>query len=148
LPTPNPTPTPEPVVAPDLKNRSNVIGYKADGTPKLAGVAIAKAVLFAPDSPKLNGAAKDELNKVVAFAKKNGGRVMITGFVRYRGRPASFDIWLATARAKNVAAYLKSKGVNTWIDYDGYGPVSKKISIPSQRKVEVRWTKNVVRKTP
>jgi CshA-type fibril repeat protein len=147
-PEPTPAPTPEPVVAPDLKNHSNVVGYNADGTPKLAGVAIAKAVLFAPDSPKLNGAAKAELNKVVAFAKKNGGRVMITGFVRYRGRPASFDIWLATARAKNVAAYLKSKGVNTWIDFDGYGPVSKKISNPSQRKVEVRWTKNVVRKAP
>ena len=146
-PTPTPTPTPTPVVVPDLKNHSNVVGYNADGSPKLAGVAIAKAVLFLPDSPKLLPAAKAELNKVVAFAKKNGGRVMITGFVRYRGRPASFDIWLATARAKNVAAYLKSKGVNTWIDFDGYGPVSKKVSVPSQRKVEVRWTKNVVRKT-
>jgi outer membrane protein OmpA-like peptidoglycan-associated protein len=130
-----------------LKNHSNVIGYNADGTPKLAGVAIAKAILFLPDSPKLLPAAKAELNKVVAFAKKNGGRVMITGFVRYRGRPASFDASLSTARAKNVAAYLKSKGVNTWIDFDGYGPVSKKVSVPSQRKVEVRWTKNVARKT-
>lgn len=146
-PVPSPKPTPKPTITPDLKNHPNIVGYNADGTPKLAGVAIAKAILFAPDSPILTSSAIAELKKVVAFAKKNGGRVMITGFVRYRGRSASFDQALATARAKNVAIYLKAKGVSTWVDYAGYGPVSKTVSLPSQRKVEVRWTKNIARKT-
>jgi outer membrane protein OmpA-like peptidoglycan-associated protein len=121
-----------------------VRGKRADGTPILFGEKISKPVLFDPDSPELDRRARQTLNRVVRYAKNNGGRVFITGFVRNQGGDPRFQRRLSADRAQQVAQYLSARGVQTWIRYNGYGAYRSGPGRPQDRRVEVRWSEDEV----
>jgi hypothetical protein len=54
----------------NVLNASTVQGKRANGTPILFGEKISRPVLFDPDSPELDRRARQTLNKVVRYAKK------------------------------------------------------------------------------
>jgi uncharacterized repeat protein (TIGR02543 family) len=67
-------------------------------------------VFFDPMSPEISAEGKASLNKVVKKAKKQGIRTVVLGFVQQAGTSAN-DQSLSTQRARNVAAYLRSRGL-------------------------------------
>lgn len=124
----------------NLLNQPTTLGKRKDGTPILFGKEIAKPVLFDPDSPELTPRAIKVLDGVVRYAKKNGGRVFITGFVRNQGGSVKDQKALSNARAEQVAMYLSERGVSIWIRYNGYGAYRNGQGLPNDRRVEVRWS--------
>jgi hypothetical protein len=67
-------------------------------------------VFFDPMSPDISSAGMASLNSVVKSAKKKGIRTVVLGFVQQAGTSAN-DESLSTRRARNVAAYLRSRGL-------------------------------------
>ena len=67
-------------------------------------------VYFDPMSPEISSAGMASLNSVVKSAKKRGIRTVVLGFVQKAGASAN-DESLSTKRARNVAAYLRSRGL-------------------------------------
>ena len=124
----------------NVLNQPTTLGKRKDGTPILFGKEIAKPVLFDPDSPELTPKATKVLDGVVRYAKKSGGRVFITGFVRNQGGSVKDQKALSDARAEQVAMYLSKRGVAIWIRYNGYGAYRKGQGLPNDRRVEVRWS--------
>jgi outer membrane protein OmpA-like peptidoglycan-associated protein len=47
---------------------------------------------------------------------------------------------LSVERARNVAMYLSSRGVRSWINYDGFGAVTREVGTPLDRRVDVCWS--------
>ena len=132
----------------NVLNASTVVGKREDGTPILFGKRIAKPVLFDPDSPELTQQARAVLDGVVRYARQNGGRVFITGFVRNQGGDRRDQKRLSDARAAQVAEYLSARGVQTWIRYNGYGAYRKGQGLPQDRRVEVRWSADEIPSLP
>jgi len=124
----------------NVLERPTVLGKRKDGTPILFGKEIAKPILFDPDSPALDARARQTLDGVVRYAAKNGGRVFITGFVLNGGGSIRDQKELSSSRAEAVAMYLSTRGVDTWIRYNGYGAYRKGQGLPRDRRVEVRWS--------
>ena len=122
----------------------NVIGKRPDGRPILYGKKIAKPVFFSPDSPELDARALKVLGKVARYVGKHGGTVFITGFVFKDPGPKSFDKKLSSDRAEQVARYLSSLGVDTWIHFDGAGHYRQTDPRDSDRRVEIRWSKDAI----
>lgn len=74
-------------------------------------VKSAKSTLyFDPLSPDINAEGKAALRGLVKKAKKHGVRTVVVGFVQQTNTTAN-DQTLSTQRAKNVTAYLRSKGL-------------------------------------
>ncbi len=67
-------------------------------------------VFFDPLSAVIGEAGKKDLNALVRKAKKNGVRTVVVGFVQ-QTTSTSNDQSLSSLRARNVAAYLRSKGL-------------------------------------
>jgi Ca2+-binding RTX toxin-like protein len=88
---------------------------------------------FANASSTLSAQAKKNLDKLVAELK-SGSSVSITGFTS--GTQAS-SLALADSRAKNVAKYLKAKGVNSTIQKSTGGVLGG--SVASSRRVVIEW---------
>ncbi len=128
----------------NVLKQPTTLGKKRNGAPILFGKRIARAVLFDPDSPALDARAKERLDKVVRFTAKNGGRVLITGFVRNQGGSVKFQRALSDDRAEQVAMYLSKRGVRTWIRYSGYGAYRPGQGLPRDRRVEVRWSADAI----
>ena len=126
----------------NVLEQKTIVGKRPDGRPILYGKKIAKPVFFGPDSPELDGRAKGILREVARYVGRNGGTVMITGFVRKDVGPRSFDEELSSARALQVANYLSSLGVDTWIRYGGGGRYREIDPQASDRRVEIRWAKD------
>ena len=124
----------------NVLERPTVLGKRKDGTPILFGKEIAKPILFDPDSPALDARARQTLDGVVRYAAKNGGRVFITGFVLNGGGSIRDQKELSSSRAEQVAMYLSTRGVDTWIRYNGFGAYRKGQGLPRDRRVEVRWS--------
>ena len=105
-------------------------------------------MLFDPDSPELTQQARAVLDGVVRYARQNGGRVFITGFVRNQGGDRRDQKRLSDARAAQVAEYLSARGVQTWIRYNGYGAYRNGQGLPQDRRVEVRWSADEIPSLP
>ena len=126
----------------NVKKNETVIRVNSAGQPILSGTSISNPVFFSANSPVLRKDQLAKLNDVIAHAKSNLGRVLITGFVSYAGKSPTFEQRLSNQRALAVASYLSKQGVNCWIDYSGFGSISK-TSNPANRKVEIRFTSNL-----
>ena len=98
-------------------------------------------VIFNPASPELDARDKATLDKVARHLRDRGGVVIVSGYARKNGRDsASFLRNLSTQRSRNVSMYLSARGVRTWVDYQGYGAVTKEIGTWRERRVDVCWT--------
>lgn len=117
-------------------------GYRPDGRPILYGKKIGRPVFFGPDSPELDERARGILDRVADYVGENGGTVLITGFVRKGNGSEERRRQLSSARAQQVASYLASLGVKTWIRYDGAGAYREVDTRVSDRRVEIRWSKS------
>ena len=96
-----------------VRSLSLGVEVKAAPSPPMSkpGMATAKqTVYFALYSAKLDAKAKAALNSLVKGRKKAVTRAVVNGFVEGDPR-TSPNRALALARARNVAAYLKSRGV-------------------------------------
>lgn len=67
-------------------------------------------VSFAPLSPVISAAGKKQLNALARKATKHGVRTVVVGFVQ-RTSSTGNDRSLSTLRARNVAAYLRGRGL-------------------------------------
>ena len=67
-------------------------------------------VFFAPNSPVISAQGKRALNALARRAGTSGQGTVVVGFVQQTSSTSN-DQSLSTQRARNVAAYLKSKGV-------------------------------------
>jgi outer membrane protein OmpA-like peptidoglycan-associated protein len=68
-------------------------------------------VYFDPMSPEISAAGRSSLNSLVKQVKKRGIRTVVLGFVQQAGTSAN-DQSLSTQRARNAAAYLRSRGLS------------------------------------
>lgn len=98
-------------------------------------------VIFDPASPVLDSKDKATLTRVAKHVLHRGGVFIISGFARRNGMDTSkFLLNLSLQRARNVSAYLSQRGVRAWIDYEGYGAVTKQIGTWRERRVDICWT--------
>jgi outer membrane protein OmpA-like peptidoglycan-associated protein len=125
----------------NILNRPTGTKRRADGTVVLIGKKIADSVIFDADSPRLDKADLRILDGVVSYVASNGGTVLVSGFARRNGTD-SFEYLknLSLSRARNVSEYLSERGVRVWIRFEGYGPATRVVGTPGDRRVEVRWT--------
>jgi outer membrane protein OmpA-like peptidoglycan-associated protein len=120
--------------------RSNLI-CQGTGQSMYSESSLTERVVFSAASPLLDAQDKETLNKVAKFMANRGGQIVITGLARKNGIDSlKFLTNLSIERARNVAMYLSSKGVRAWINYEGFGAVSKEIGTPLDRRVDVCWT--------
>lgn len=120
--------------------RSNLI-CQGTGQSMYSESSLTERVVFSAASPLLDAQDKATLNKVAKFMANRGGQIVITGLARKNGIDSlKFLTNLSIERARNVAMYLSSRGVRAWINYEGFGAVSKEIGTPLDRRVDVCWT--------
>jgi outer membrane protein OmpA-like peptidoglycan-associated protein len=114
---------------------------QGDGTSIYRQDSLTERVLFDPASATLDGEDKRQLNKVARFMRKRGGQIVITGLARKNGIDSQkFLAELSRQRAQNVALYLSQRGVRAWINYEGFGAVTKSIGTPIDRRVDICWS--------
>ena len=98
------------------------------------GTRVGKPIAFARGSARLDVSDKAQLRDMATRLKGTLSLVYVTGHAgAERGTPAT----LSLQRARNVAAYLSSRGVRVWIRFDGIGDQHAK-GRPSDRRVEIR----------
>lgn len=123
-----------------------VSGYSAAGQPvsSYLGIDVAKApplrraaVLFAYGSTTLSAKARSTLNTVVADAAGRSPSTVTVGAVRAVGATAA-DRALALARARKVAAYLRSAGMPGSVRVGTSIPTS--LTTAAARRVDVTVT--------
>ena len=114
---------------------------KKTGEPVLAGTKISSPIIFSPDSSKLSSAAKKALLNLAITISKSNSRVALTGFTAGANQGKNVEQKLATARAKEVAKFLKAQGVQKWIYFAGFGALSPNTPATQARKVELRLIK-------
>ncbi len=117
----------------------SVLKSSARGVPVLRGVASAKAITFAPYSAKLTTANLRALQTIAASFEGKKGTLVVTGFVKYEGRPLALDRKLSLARAKGVSLALLKYGIDVHVGYTGFGPHNKRSPKSTDRRVEFRW---------
>lgn len=124
--------------APGGQVRNLSIGVVVEAQKTAASTKSAKAsVYFASMSPTLTDTGKATLKKVVRKTGKDVVKVVSIGFVQPTSSTGN-DQSLSTARAKNVAAYLKSLGVKG--QYVVRGDGRAKQTGATARRVEVTIT--------
>lgn len=100
-------------------------GLTYQGTAK--SKQMSKSVLFKGDSPTLTPKAKLILKKLAKSVKaKKNKKIFVNGWIHHvKGqslkKDKAFRKWLASKRAKNVAAYLKKLGVKGTYEVKGKG---------------------------
>jgi len=77
-------------------------------------------VFFDPMSPVISKQGKSKLNRLVKRATRFGLKTVAIGFVQ-QTLTTSNDLSLSTQRARNVAAYLRSRGLGGAFDVRGEG---------------------------
>jgi uncharacterized repeat protein (TIGR02543 family) len=138
-PTPEPTPEPvKPIVVPVAPIQA-IVKVLPDSTPVLAGAKVAAPITFAADSAKLSQVALADIKTMAKNLKGKSGWLLVTGFVKYVGRPTAEVKKLAAARALAVSKQLSKLKIQVKIGFLGYGPFNTKNPNSSDRKVEVRW---------
>lgn len=120
-----------------LVNASTITQRSAAGTPTLFGTIVSTPIYFAGGSAALDNSDRQQLRKVAVQAKTSGQRLFVTGFARLGGSDASTLESISTERARSVASYLASQGVQVWIRYYGAGSL-RGTGAPSDRRVEIR----------
>ena len=120
-----------------LVHASTITSRTASGTPELFGAQIVTPVYFTAASATLDAADKKALNVAAARVANSTKRLFITGFARLGGGADQELAAISTARAKNVAQYLASKGIRVWIRYYGVGAL-KGTGQWQDRRVEIR----------
>jgi uncharacterized repeat protein (TIGR02543 family) len=154
-PTPTPTPTPEPKPEPKPEPTPEpapvkpvvlpvppiqaVVKVLPDSTPLLTGKKVADPITFAADSGKLSAAALADIKALAKSLKGKTGWLLVTGFVKYVGRPSVEVKKLAAARALAVSKQLSKLKIPVKIGFLGYGAFNTKNPNSTDRKVEVRW---------
>ena len=124
--------------APDGAVRSLSLGVLVKGAGTAQATRTAKAsVFFAPLSPALSAQGKATLDALVKKTGTNGVRTVVVGFVQPVGTAAN-DMSLSVARAKTVAAYLKSLGLRGAYSVKGNGRATE--TGAEARRVEVAVT--------
>ena len=91
--------------------RSLSLGFQVELARTVVTATEKTQVFFDPISPDISSAGMALLNSVVKSAKKKGIRTVVLGFVQQAGTSAN-DESLSTQRARNVAAYLRSRGLS------------------------------------
>ena len=102
-------------------------------------------VLFAPGQAELKESAKVTLNKVASAIKKDyaGKKLLVQGYTDKDPISRTKDKWsdnldLSAARARSVAAYLSSQGVDMKrVGLQAYGDTNPKGSKERSRCVEI-----------
>ena len=144
----------------DLQNqlRQPQPGASAPVNDSLAGIEVTKDekagtvtvnvpgdVLFPPGQAELKESAKATLNKVASAIKKDysGKKLLVQGYTDRDPISRTKDKWadnldLSAARARAVAAYLSSQGVDMKkVGLQAYGDTSPKGSKERSRRVEI-----------
>lgn len=114
--------------------KDTISGISSTKWPTIKGVKMPRSLLFEPNSSRLTTAAKKSLLVMRENLKGFNGRVLVSGFAAKFG-PASRGRQISTARALAVARELKALGLNSWIEYHGYGQLPS--SARGMRRVDV-----------
>jgi uncharacterized repeat protein (TIGR02543 family) len=123
--------------APNGQVRSLSLGVVVTGTDRATVLSAKATVYFAPLSATLNAASKKSLQSVVKKTGKKVNTAVVVGFVQPVG-PQDNDQSLSTARARTVAAYLKSLGMRGTFKVKGDGRAEE--SGAQARRVDIRIT--------
>lgn len=144
----------------DLQNqlRAPQPGASAPTNDSLAGIEVTKDeragtltvnvpgdVLFPPGQAELKESAKATLNKVANAIKKDysGKKIIVQGYTDRDPISRTKDKWtdnldLSAARARAVATYLGSQGIDTKrVGLQAYGDTSPRSSKEKSRRVEI-----------
>jgi outer membrane protein OmpA-like peptidoglycan-associated protein len=116
-----------------------VVKVLPDSTPLLTGNKVSDPITFAADSAKLSAAALADIKALAKSLKGKTGWLLVTGFVKYVGRPSAEVKKLAAARALVVSKQLSKLKIPVKIGFLGYGAFNTKNPNSTDRKVEVRW---------
>ena len=126
-----------------VRHRKPTIACPHDGSVSYTASNLFDRVIFDPASPALDRGDRAILDKVAAHLKGRGGMVIVSGYARKNGiDSARFLRNLSLQRARNVSMYLSTRGVRAWVDFEGYGAVTKRIGTPIDRRVDVCWTES------
>jgi outer membrane protein OmpA-like peptidoglycan-associated protein len=126
---------------PTFAPKSFFTATRGSNMPILSGKKISSPIVFNPNSSKLTVAAKISLLQIAEKIVKSNSRVALTGFTASANQGKKIEQKLATARALEVAKYLKSKGIQKWIYFAGFGALNQNTPSNQARKVELRLIK-------
>jgi chemotaxis protein MotB len=142
----------------DLQNQLRTPQPGAPANDSLAGIEVTKDekagtvtvnvpgdVLFAPGQAELKESAKTTLNKIANAIKKDYGskKLLVQGYTDRDPISRTKDKWtdnleLSAARARAVATYLSSQGVDLHrVGLQAYGDTVQKNSKERSRRVEI-----------
>lgn len=97
-------------------------------------------MFFAPTSTQLDADAKADLRALVSKTGKKATRIVVVGFVQPSSATGN-DRALSTARAKNVAAYLRSLGLKGDYTVRGDGTSAQDGATARRVTVAISYTK-------
>jgi hypothetical protein len=110
-------------------------------TPTLAGQLVLPQIDFGPSEITLDARDKARLDEVVKEMKGKCGTLLVSGFSRHNPTDTKKYLQnLADFRAQAVANYLSGKGVNMWINYQGFIIRSNDKGASVNRRVALHWT--------
>lgn len=100
-------------------------------------LSLATPIFFKANSYSLTSKAKAYLERLAKSTEYKKQSLAISGYVSKWTLPTAKEKKLATRRAFEVASYLKSLNLESWIYYFGYGAVSNNPN-PNDRRVDIR----------
>ena len=114
---------------------------KRTNTPQLSGQLVVPQIDFAASETTLDATDKALLDKALKEMKGKCGTLLISGFSRFNTTDSLKYLQnLADFRAQAVADYLSSKGLNMWINFQGFIIKSTDKDAGINRRVAVYWT--------
>ena len=125
---------------------STLTSRNAAGVPVLFGSRVMPPVYFNSGLANLDAKDKKALDDVAERIIDSTNRIFITGFGRLGGGTDKELVAVSTARARNVANYLVSKGVRVWIRYYGAGSFAGTGGW-KDRRVEIRSSELAIPRT-
>ena len=122
--------------------RAETMGLaKATQTKRLMGTKVSGSFTFTPNSWALSPEVKKELRAAAVVAKSRNARVAVTGFAAISGLGTTFERYVAERRALEVAKFLRTRGVESWIYYRGLSGLEGQPFPGEPRRVEIRTLK-------
>ncbi|MFM9226406.1 MAG: OmpA family protein [Actinomycetota bacterium] len=112
----------------------------ANVVPALAGDPVMPAISFGASDTALDARDRAALDRVIKQVKGRCGTLMVSGFSRHNTKDSAKYLQnLADFRARAVAEYLSKRGIDMWIDYQGFVIREDGPGGAIHRRAEIRW---------
>jgi outer membrane protein OmpA-like peptidoglycan-associated protein len=132
----------EPIaLSPEVVRSSTTRIIEGTGEKRLAGRPISESLVFSPNSTQLSKEVREALKIAAKVAKSRNQRVAVTGFAAVSSQGSRFERLIAERRALAVAEFLRKRGVQSWILFQGFSGLES-LEFPGEpRRVEIRVLK-------